>query len=75
MAPLLQQTFENAMRVSSMAPNGPGALGAICEALGDPTLARPDRIVLMSPMIGITSLARFAGVMGWPALLPRFAKA
>jgi phosphohistidine swiveling domain-containing protein len=39
MAPLLQQTFENAMRVSSMAPNGPGALGAVCEALGDPTLS------------------------------------
>jgi pyruvate,water dikinase len=39
MAPLLQQTFENAMRVSSMAPNGPGALGAVCEGLGDPTLS------------------------------------
>ena len=39
MAPFLQQTFENAMRVSSMAPNGPGALGAVCEALGDPTLS------------------------------------
>jgi rifampicin phosphotransferase len=37
MAPLLQQTFENAMRVSSMASLGPGALGAVCEALGDPT--------------------------------------
>ena len=39
MAPILQQTFENAMRVSSMAPNGPGALGAVCEAIGDPTLS------------------------------------
>ena len=39
MAPILQQTFENAMRVSSMAPNGPGALGAVCDALGDPTLS------------------------------------
>ncbi len=39
MAPVLQQTFENAMRVSSMAPNGPGALGAVCEAIGDPTLS------------------------------------
>ena len=25
-------------------------------------------------MIGITSLARFAGVLGWPAAFPRFAK-
>jgi len=39
MSPLLQQTFENAMRVSSLASLGPGALGAVCEALGDPTLS------------------------------------
>ena len=40
------------------------------EAIGDKTLARPDRIVLLSPMIGVTSLARFAGVFGWPAVFP-----
>ncbi len=45
------------------------------EALGDKTLKRADRIVLISPMIGITSMARFAGVMGWPAVFPNFAKA
>jgi alpha-beta hydrolase superfamily lysophospholipase len=45
------------------------------EAIGDKTLKRPDRIVLISPMIGITSMARFAGVMGWPAVFPTFAKA
>jgi alpha-beta hydrolase superfamily lysophospholipase len=45
------------------------------EAVGDKTLARPDRIVLLSPMIGITSFARFAGVFGWPAVFPAFAKA
>jgi len=39
MVPLLQQTFENAMRVSSLASLGPGALGAVCEAIGDPTLS------------------------------------
>jgi phosphohistidine swiveling domain-containing protein len=39
MVPLLQQTFENAMRVSSMSGLGPGALGAVCEGIGDPTLA------------------------------------
>ncbi len=39
MVPLLQQTFENAMRVSSLASLGPGALGAVCETLGDPTLS------------------------------------
>jgi len=45
------------------------------DAIGDKALARPDRIVLISPMIGITSLARFAGVFGWPAVFPSFAKA
>ncbi len=39
MVPVLQQVFENAMRVSSLSSLGPGALGAVCEALGDPTMA------------------------------------
>ncbi len=45
------------------------------DAIGDKNLSRPDRIVLISPMIGITNLARFAGVFGWPAVFPAFAKA
>jgi alpha-beta hydrolase superfamily lysophospholipase len=45
------------------------------DALGDRALARPQRIVLISPMIGVTALARFAGLFGLPALLPAFAKA
>lgn len=45
------------------------------EALDDPKLARPGRVVLISPMVGITEFARFAGLAGLPALLPRFAKA
>ena len=39
MVPLLQQMFENAMRVSSLASLGPGALDAICEGLGDKSLS------------------------------------
>lgn len=35
----VQQTFENAMAVSSLSSLGTGAIGAICEALGDPTMA------------------------------------
>ena len=38
-------------------------------------LTMPTRLVLLSPMIGVTSFARFAGLAGLPALLPRFAKA
>ena len=45
------------------------------DALDDKSLARPERIVLISPMIGITSMARFAGVFGWPAFFPAFANA
>lgn len=51
------------------------ALMYALEALEDETLARPERIVLISPMIGITAFARFAGLAGLPAILPAFAKA
>jgi pyruvate,water dikinase len=39
MAPYIQQTFENAMIVSSLSALGTGAIGAICDGLGDPTAA------------------------------------
>jgi alpha-beta hydrolase superfamily lysophospholipase len=45
------------------------------EATRDPTLAAPDQLVLLSPMIGITRFARFAGVAGWPAAIPGFLRA
>ena len=45
------------------------------DSLGDPALARPNRLVLISPMIGVTELARFAGFFGWPAVFPAFANA
>ncbi len=37
--PLLQRTFENAMRISSLASLGPGALDAVCEGIGDKSLS------------------------------------
>lgn len=45
------------------------------DALDDTRLRPPDRITLISPMIGITAFARFAGLAGLPALFPPFAKA
>src|SRR5215470_6198321 len=51
------------------------ALKYALDAIGDPHQARPDRLVLISPMIGITRLARFAELAGLPAMLPAFAKA
>lgn len=54
-----------------------GALALIhaLDSLGDPKVARPDRLVLISPMVGITRYARFAGLAALPAYLPAFAKA
>jgi len=45
------------------------------DALEDASLPAPDRLVLLSPMIGVTRFARFAGLAGLPALLPAFARA
>ncbi len=45
------------------------------DALANPELARPDHLVLISPMIGVSRFARFAGIAGLPALFPAFAKA
>ncbi|GAB2946678.1 alpha/beta hydrolase [Hafnia psychrotolerans] len=44
------------------------------DTLDDSALTRPSRVVLISPMIGITRFARFAGYAGWPAIFPAFAK-
>lgn len=51
------------------------ALMYALDALEDRKLARPDRLVLISPMVGITAFARFAGLAALPAILPAFAKA
>lgn len=38
-------------------------------------LPRPTQVVLLSPMLGITEFARFAGVAGWPSIFPGFVRA
>lgn len=50
------------------------ALMHALDAIDDPALPRAERIVLVSPMVGVTAFARFAGIAALPALLPRFAK-
>ena len=54
---------------------GAAALKYSLDALDDPGLPRPDRLVLISPMIGVSTFARFAGLAALPASLPPFAKA
>jgi alpha-beta hydrolase superfamily lysophospholipase len=54
-----------------------GALALIyaLDAIDDKELKRPDRLVLITPMVGITPLARIAGFAALPAMLPAFVKA
>lgn len=51
------------------------ALKYTLDSLNDASLRRPAQIVLLSPMIGVTAFARFAGLAGLPAWFPAFAKA
>jgi alpha-beta hydrolase superfamily lysophospholipase len=63
------------LHVIGFSNGGALAMKYALDVLDDPKLSRPERIVLFAPMIGITSTARFAGVLGWPALLPSLDKA
>jgi len=65
-APLLMVGFSN---------GGALAMKYSLDALEDPALVMPKQLVLISPMIGVTRYAQFAGLAGLPALLPAFAKA
>jgi alpha-beta hydrolase superfamily lysophospholipase len=51
------------------------ALKAALDAIENPALPLANRLVLIAPMVGVTAMARFAGVLGWPAVLPPFAHA
>jgi alpha-beta hydrolase superfamily lysophospholipase len=45
------------------------------EAIDDPSLPKPDRLVLISPMIGVTPAARLASVISALGPIPYFEKA
>jgi alpha-beta hydrolase superfamily lysophospholipase len=51
------------------------ALMYALDAIEKKDLVRPERIVLISPMIGITAFARFVGLAALPAIFPAFANA
>ena len=63
------------LHIVGFSMGGALALKYALDAIDDNTLARPDRLFLISPMIGITSFARFAGLAALPAILPHFSKA
>lgn len=51
------------------------ALKYSLDALSDPQLPQAQRLVLISPMIGVAASARFAGLAALPAVFPAFSKA
>ena len=63
------------LHVVGFSNGGALAMKYAMDALDDGKLAKPDRLVLISPMVGVTEFARFAGLAGWPAIMPRFSKA
>ena len=63
------------LHVIGYSNGGALAMQYALDAIEDPSLSRPDRIILLSPMIGVTAFARFAGLAGLPAIFPAFAKA
>ncbi|WP_240756714.1 alpha/beta hydrolase [Roseicella aquatilis] len=63
------------LHVVGFSNGGALAVKYALDAAEDTRLSRPDRLVLVSPMIGITAFARFAGLAALPAYIPRFAKA
>ena len=66
---------DKAVHVVGFSTGGALAVKYALDAMEDTSLRRPDRIVLLSPMVGITRFARFAGLTAVPAILPAFSNA
>ncbi len=66
---------QNRLHIVGFSNGGALAVKYAFDALHDERLARPERLILISPMIGITVFARYAGLAGWPAFFPAFARA
>lgn len=63
------------LHVAGFSNGGAMALKYSLDALENPDLPQADRLILLSPMVGITRFARFAGLAAVPALFPPFANA
>jgi alpha-beta hydrolase superfamily lysophospholipase len=66
---------ERRLHIVGFSLGGALALKYALDAIGNDQLPRPERLVLLSPMIGITVFARYAGLAGLPAFFPPFARA
>jgi alpha-beta hydrolase superfamily lysophospholipase len=63
------------LHIVGFSNGGALAVAYALQALDNKDLPQPDQVVLLSPMIGVTAFARFAGVAAWPALFPAFTRA
>jgi alpha-beta hydrolase superfamily lysophospholipase len=63
------------LHIVGFSNGGSLALKYALDAIEDKHLPQADRLILISPMVGITRFARFAGLAGLPAIFPAFAKA
>jgi alpha-beta hydrolase superfamily lysophospholipase len=63
------------LHIAGYSNGGALAVAHALDATDDPALGTPDRIILVSPMIGLTPFARFTGIAGLPAIFPAFVQA
>lgn len=63
------------LHIVGFSNGGALAMKYAIDALDDESLKKPQQIVLISPMIGISRFARFSGMAEWTAFLPAFSRA
>jgi alpha-beta hydrolase superfamily lysophospholipase len=63
------------LHVVGFSNGGALAVKYALDAIEHDDLPRPERLILLSPMVGITVFARYAGLAGLPAFFPAFARA
>ncbi|MCL2774591.1 MAG: alpha/beta hydrolase [Oscillospiraceae bacterium] len=63
------------LHIVGFSQGGTLAIKYSLDAIEDHNLVRPDRLVLISPMIGITRLSKLAEILALPSPLPGFEKA
>jgi len=66
---------DKALHIVGFSNGGALAVKYVLDAVENPTLPRADRVVLLSPMIGITRFAKFVGIVSIPSHFPAFANA
>jgi len=62
------------LHIVGFSNGGSLALKYALDALDDKSLVAPNRMILISPMVGITRFARFAGLAGLPRCSPHLQK-